>query len=105
MAAAIPIFASLIGAGAAVAGGVQQEKARQAADNEAGRQAARRAAAEKQAAAKLQDEETTVAANAQREAQATRVRGARKTGRSGTILTSPLGASTGTTPGKTLLGG
>lgn len=107
MGAAVPIIAAIsgvLGAGASVAGAVQTEKARQAADNEAGRQAAKRSDAEKAAAAKLADEEATATANAQREAQAARVRGSRKTGRAGTILTGPLGASGGQTQAKTLLG-
>jgi len=107
--AAAPILAAIasaVGAGASVIGGVQQEKARQAADGEAGRQAKKRADMEAQAAAKLRDEETTTAANAERESQAVRFRASRKTGRSGTILTSPLGAPAAGSPaaGKTLLG-
>lgn len=96
-------IAAIIGAGTAVAGGVKQEQARQSADNAAGRQADKQAEAEKVAKAKLADEEAKTAANAMRDA-AKQSRKAGATGRAGTILTSPLGAPSGTVPGKTLLG-
>jgi uncharacterized protein HemX len=98
-------IASAIGAGTGVAGAVQQEQARQKADNEAGRQAAKNADAERAAKAKLDQEEADAVSAAQREADKAQLQAKAKRGRSGTILTSPLGAAAPAAgSGKTLLG-
>lgn len=93
---------ALISAGVGVYGASQQEKARQKADQEMGRQADARRKAEIEAAAKLRDEEARTSAEATRDSQAAAARASARTGRRGTILTSPLG--TPSQGGKTLLG-
>lgn len=103
MAAFAPLIAAVVGAGTAVAGGVKAEQTRQEADNAAGRAADKQAQAEQVAKKKRVDEETTAVANAMREASK-QSKKAGATGRAGTILTTPLGASAAAQPGKTLLG-
>lgn len=101
---ALAAIGSVIGAGTAVYGATQQEKARQAADNEMGRQGAARKAAEEAAKAKLLEEEAKNASEAQKQSQIAQIRASARTGRKGTLLTQGLQSTASGQGGKTLLG-
>ena len=108
MPALIP-FAPLIAAGVAgagiVAGGVQSEKQRQAADNQAGRNADKNQQIEDEAKRQKLKDQADAAALATRNAARTARLQANPNTRNGTILTSPLGVPGGPQPSRTILGG
>lgn len=99
------ITSAIVGTGATVAGGVQAEKQRQAADNQAGRNADKNQQLEDEAKRKkLQDQADAASLAARAAARTARLQAAPNT-RNGTILTSPLGVPGGPQPSKTILGG
>lgn len=108
MPALVP-FAPLIAAGVTgagvVAGGVQAEKQRQAADNQAGRNADKNQQAEDELKRKKMQDQADAAALATRAAARSARLQASPNTRSGTILTTPLGIPGGPQPSRTILGG